>query len=151
MDALFEVVKVQNPIRALARLTHEKFDGIFVSEEHFQEALRFGRLLENNRVLEAMPDAVAVVDPSSTILWTNDRLRAWANKGNIVGESFFTALGGPAIIGGDTSPFQSALKNSHQAVSLLRTKDAKHYQLHAVAMPSLGYGASHLVLTVRYV
>ena len=125
-ESLFDVVKVQNPLRALSLLTREKFDGLFVSEEHFQEALRFGKLLENNRVLEGMPDAVAVVDASSTILWTNDRLRSWANRGNIVGESFFAALGGPVIIGGDTSPFQSALKNSHTTVSLLRTKEGKH-------------------------
>jgi hypothetical protein len=131
-ESLFDVVKVQNPIRALAKLTHEDFDALFVSKEHFQEALRVGRLLENNRVLEAMPDAVAVVDAGSTILWNNDRLRCWANKGNIVGESFFAALGGPAIVGGDTSPFQSALKNSQTAVSLLRTKEGKHTQLRAV-------------------
>jgi CheY-like chemotaxis protein/GAF domain-containing protein len=147
-ESLFDVVKVQNPIRALAKLTHEDFDALFVSKEHFQEALRVGRLLENNRVLEAMPDAVAVVDAGSTILWNNDRLRCWANKGNIVGESFFAALGGPAIVGGDTSPFQSALKNSQTAVSLLRTKEGKHYQLHAVPMPDKD-GAPHLVVTVR--
>ncbi|MGI8980706.1 MAG: response regulator [Pirellulaceae bacterium] len=148
-ETLFDVVKVQNPIRALAKLTHEDFDGLFVSKEHFQEALRFGRLLESNRVLEGMPDAVAVVDAGSTILWTNDRLRSWANKGNIIGESFFAALGGPAIIGGDTSPFQNALKNTQTSVSLLRTKEGKHYQLHAVPMPDLKDGAAHLVVTVR--
>jgi len=39
-ESLFDVVKVQNPIRALAKLTHEDFDALFVSKEHFQEALR---------------------------------------------------------------------------------------------------------------
>jgi two-component system, sensor histidine kinase SagS len=148
-ESLFDVVPVQNPIRALARLTHEEFDGIFVSQDHFHEALRFGRLLENNRVLEGLPDAVAVVDAGSTILWSNNRLRTWANKGNIVGESFFAALGGPAIVGGDPSPFQSALRNSPTAVSLLRTKEGKHYQLHAVSMPDSQDSSPHLVVTVR--
>ncbi len=147
--ALFDVVTVQNPIRALARLANQDFEALFVSKEHFQEALRVGRLLENNRVLDGMPDAVAVVDASSTILWTNNRLRSWANRGNIVGESFFTALGGPVIVGGDTTPFQSALKNSQTAVALLRTKEGKHYRLHAVPMPDLQDGAPHLVVTVR--
>ncbi len=148
-ESLFDIVKVRDPIRALARLKREDFDGLIVSQEHFHEALRFGRLLENNRVLDGMPDAVAVVDAGSTILWNNERLRSWANKGNIVGESFFAALGGPAIVGGDTSPFQSALKHSQAAISLLRTKEGKHYQLHAVPMPDGKDSALHLVVTVR--
>lgn len=83
-----DVVRVQNPLRALVKVTREHFDGIFVAAERVSEALRLGRLLENDRILEGMPDAVALLNADSTILWANERLRHWANRGNIVGESF---------------------------------------------------------------
>ncbi len=148
-ESFFDVVQVQNPLRALALLTREQFDGIYVSADHFQEALRFGRLLEKNRILDGMPDAVALVDAESTILWTNERLRSWTNRGNIVGESFFSALGGPSIVGGDASPFQSAIKHNVAASSLLKTKAGKHFHLHAAPLADAQEGAQHLVVTVR--
>ena len=57
-----EVILVQNPVRALARLTNERFDGIFVSGKHLQEAFEIGKLLQNEQILEGMPDGVVLLD-----------------------------------------------------------------------------------------
>ena len=50
----FDVVEVQSPIRALACLTRESFAGMYVMSEHFGEAVRLGRLLQNERILEGI-------------------------------------------------------------------------------------------------
>lgn len=144
-----DVVRVQNPLRALVKVTREHFDGIFVAAERVSEALRLGRLLENDRILEGMPDAVALLDADSTILWANERLRHWANRGNIVGESFFSALGNPSIIGSENSPFRAALRLNHPVSSLMRTVDNRCFHLHAAPVTDPQDGAQHLVVTVR--
>ena len=104
-----EIVEVHNPLRALARIGREEFEGIYVAAKHFSEALRLGRLLENDRILEGMPDAMALLDSECIILWANERLRHWASRGNIVGEHFFAALGNPEIVGTESSPLRAAL------------------------------------------
>jgi hypothetical protein len=48
-----QIVTVHNPLRALAKVAREKFDGVYVAADHLQAAVRLGRLLENDRILEA--------------------------------------------------------------------------------------------------
>ena len=148
-DALFDVVVVTNPIRAMVMLERGEFDALYVSRAHFEQALRFGRFLEHNQILEGMPDAVALVDSTSTILWTNNRLCSWAARGNVVGETFFSALGNPNIVGGDASPFQSAVRFNHPTSALLKTANNRYYHLHCAPLLDADEGARHLVVTVR--
>ena len=58
------VQTVHNPLRALAKIAREKYDGVYVAADHLQSVVRLGRLLENDRILEGMPDAVALLDGS---------------------------------------------------------------------------------------
>jgi CheY-like chemotaxis protein len=148
-ESLFDVVRVSSRARALTLLQRDKFDGIFVSPEHFQEAIRFGRLLENNRILEGMPDGVAVVDSASTVIWTNDQLQRWSHPGNIVGETLFAAMGGPEIVGGSDTPFASALATRMASSSVLKTKSAHFYNLHASPLAEDDEHPHHLVVTIR--
>ena len=75
-----ELVVVQNPIRALAHLTHEQFAGVYVAAEHLQEAFEIGKLLQNEQILEGMPDGVVLLDSDNTILWANGRVREWSGR-----------------------------------------------------------------------
>ncbi|WP_254512552.1 response regulator [Anatilimnocola floriformis] len=144
-----DIVEVHNPLRALARVGREEFDGIYVAAKHFTEALRLGRLLENDRILEGMPDAMALLDSECIILWANERLRHWANRGNIVGEHFFAALGNPEIVGTEASPLRAALRSSHPVSSLLRTVDNRYFHLHASPIVDPEEKTKNLVVTVR--
>src|SRR5262245_47108881 len=67
----FEVVQVPTPLRALSRLTRESFEGLFVASEHLTNAFQIGRLLQNERILEGMPDGIVVLDSENTIIWGN--------------------------------------------------------------------------------
>ncbi len=145
----YDLVEVHNPFRALVKMTREKFDGVYVAADFFGQVLRLGRLLENDRILEGMPDGVAVLDADSQILWANERLRRWTNRGNIVGEGFFAALGNPELIGSETSPFRTALRTNYAVTSLLKTSDGRYFQLHTAPIADPTEEAQHLVVTVR--
>jgi len=76
-----QVVTVHNPLRALAQMARDKFDGVYVAAEHLQHVVRLGRLLDNDRILEGMPDAVALLNGELTILWANHLFLEWCNRG----------------------------------------------------------------------
>ena len=50
LRASAEVDVVHNPLRALARVAREKYDGVYVAANHLQNAVQLGRLLENDRI-----------------------------------------------------------------------------------------------------
>src|SRR3954470_8333559 len=126
-----DVQVVHNPLRALAKIAREKYDGVYVAADHLQNAVRLGRLLENDRILEGMPDAVALLDGELTILWANHVFVEWCNRGNVIGEQFFTALSTPEVVGPEEHPLITALKTGHAAGTILRTQYNRFFQLHA--------------------
>jgi CheY-like chemotaxis protein len=144
-----EIVTVHNPLRALAKVTREKFDGVYIAADHLQAAMRLARLLESDRILEGMPDGVALVDADLTILWANQQLARWCNRGNVVGEQFFLALGNPEIVGSDKSPLREALRSGVASSSLLKTAGNRFYQLHAAPISDPPFEARHLVISLR--
>jgi CheY-like chemotaxis protein len=144
-----EVVVVHNPIRALAKIAHEKFDGIYVAADHFQAAVRLRRLLENDRILEGMPDAVALLDSDYTVLWANNQLLRWCNRGNIIGERFFAALGNPDVVGCDGYPLIKSLQSGQPTSSLLKMTGGRYLQMHAAPISDPQEYTRHLVVTIR--
>ena len=105
----FEIVPVRSPLRALARLNREEFAGIYVSSEFLTEALAVGKLLQNERILQGMPDGVVLLDSDNTILWGNGRLREWCGRDSVSATDFYSVLGSPEILGPDFCPFHTAL------------------------------------------
>ena len=116
-----ETVPVQNPIRAFARLAREKFDAVYVGSPHLGEALELGKLLQNERILEQMPDGVVLLDGDNTVIWGNGRLREWTDRESIVGLNFYAVLGSPEILGPDFCPFHTALATGARSCSTLRS------------------------------
>ncbi len=53
----FEVVPVEAPFRAPT--LDPEIVGVFISSEHFSEGVWLGKLLQNERILEGLPDGVA--------------------------------------------------------------------------------------------
>src|SRR6185503_8056463 len=124
-------------------------DGIYVTADHLQNAVQLARLIENDRILEGIPDAVALLDGELTILWANHVFVDWCNRGNVVGEQFFSALNTPDVIGSEEHPLLTALKTSHATSTLLKTQDNRYFQLHAAPIIESAEGPRHLVITLR--
>ena len=144
-----ELVIVQNPMRALALLSRERFDGVFVAEQYFQQAFEIGKLLQNEQILEGMPDGVALLENDNTILWGNGRMREWSGLESVIGVNFYLALGSPEILGPDFCPFHTALATGQGTGSTLRTQDNRYFQVHAAPVIELNTSPRHLIITVR--
>jgi len=144
-----EVMVVQNPMRALALLGREKFAGVFVTSKYLREALQIGKLLQNEQILEGMPDGVVLLDSDNTILWSNGRLTEWSNRDTVVGCNFYSVLESPEILGPDFCPFHTALATGQGTSSTLRSEDNRYFHVHAAPVREVGSPPRHLIITVR--
>jgi CheY-like chemotaxis protein len=144
----FELVSVASPVRALAQLAHGGFIGIYADADHFAEVLDVGRLVQNDRILQGMPDGVVLLDSDNTILWGNGRLREWTGRNDIVGSNFYEVLGSPEIVGPEFCPFHTALTTGKGSATTLRCEH-RYYRIHATPIVEHGQPAQHLIVTVR--
>ncbi len=149
LDERFEVVAVESPYRALARLGRDQFAGVYVSGEHLGDAFQIGKQLQNERILEGMPDGVALIDDQNAIIWGNGRLREWTNRDDVVGANFYHVLGSPEILGPDFCPFHTALATGAASGSTLRAGENRYYYVHAVPVVERGAPSRHLIVTLR--
>ena len=145
----FEVEEVRSPLRALARMSREQYAGIFVSAGHIGEAIRMGKLLQNERILEGMPDGIVLLAADNTIIWGNGRLSEWTGKNTVVGENFYAALNSPEILGPDFCPFHTALITGKASSSVLRSGDNRYFHVHAVPVSEGSKAPEHLIVTVH--
>ena len=144
-----DVVVADNPLRALAHLSREQFAGVYVSSEYLQEALKLGRLLQNEQILEGMPDGVVLLDSDNSIIWSNGRLSEWSQCDGVIGANFYTVLGSPEILGPDFCPFHTALATGQATSSTLRSGENRYYHVHAAPVREVGGPPRHLIVNVR--
>lgn len=144
-----ELVVVANALRALAHLTQEQFSGVYISSEYLKEALDIGRLLQNEQILEGMPDGVVLLDSDNSVIWSNGRLGEWSDRDDVVGANFYSVLGSPEILGPDFCPFHTALATGQATSSTLRSGDNRYYHVHAAPVRETGTLPRHLIVTVR--
>lgn len=145
----YEINVVENPLRALASLTREPFDGVYVDADFLQQAFELGKLLQNEQILEGMPDGVVLLDGDNTVLWCNSRLLEWSQREAVLGANFYSVLGSPEILGPDFCPFHTALATGTASSSTLRANDNRYFQVHAAPVREAGGPPRHLIVTVR--
>ncbi len=138
-----DIVAVQNPIRALAMLSRERFAGVFVTAKYFQEAFEIGKLLQNEQILEGMPDGVVLLDSDNTIIWGNGRLREWTGRESVVGRQLLRGAGQPG------NPWPRFLSLPHRpghrpgaAAPRCAASDNRYFQVHAAPGPRDGKAAA---------
>ena len=105
----FELVFASNPMRGLAYLTRDQFEGVYVSKDYLKQAFEIGKFLQNEQILDGMPDGVVLLDSENAILWANAQVRRWSGQEELLGANFYSALGSPEILGPDFCPFHTAL------------------------------------------
>jgi CheY-like chemotaxis protein/PAS domain-containing protein len=149
-----EVVEV-SPARALAHLGSGDYIGIYADADHFAEVINAARLVQNERVLQGMPDGVVLLSNDNAILWGNGRLREWTGREDIVGSNFYDVMGTPEILGPDFCPFHTALSTGRASASTLRCFQTRYMRVHAAPIVEVGQPQitrpQHLVVTIREV
>lgn len=145
----FEVVPLNSSLKALALMGRGDFAGVYVDADRFAEASDVGRLLQNDRILQGMPDGVVLLDAENQIIWGNGRLRDWTKEDSVVGRDFYQVFGTPEILGPDFSPFRTALATRMPTTSVLRCNDNRYYRLHAAPVLNSSEPAHHLIVTIH--
>ena len=144
-----EVVVAEDPLHALTHLTQQRFAACTSSSEYLQEALGIAKLLQNQQVLEGMPDGVALLDSDNSIAWANGRLCEWSRRESVVGANFYAVLGSPEILGPDFCPFHTALATGQATSSTLRSGENHYYHVHAAPVREAQNQPRRLIVTVR--
>lgn len=123
-----DVVRIQDLARGLALAGTERFDAVYVDTRDQSVRQWAGNLIQAERILEAMPDGVAVVNADLRIVWANATFEGWSG-GAVRNRSFYDALGSPEILGPDYSPFHTALTGK-TATTRLHCRDNRYFELH---------------------
>jgi CheY-like chemotaxis protein/PAS domain-containing protein len=149
-----ECVTERNPLRAVSHLVRNEFSGVYITSEYFQEALRIGKFLQNEQILEEMPDAVVLLDGENSILWANSRFTQWSGCDCLPGTNFYSALGSLEILGPDFCPFHTALATGQPTSSTLRSTDGRFFHVHASPVCEMdrtrqAIPPRHLIVTIR--
>ena len=147
MLEVYEIVSVEPPFRSLE--LDSEVVGVFIGAQQVNEEIWLGRLLQNEQILEGMPDGVALLDADNTILWANDCLKNWLDRRDLADANFYQVFGNPEIIGPDFSPFHSAFKTGEASCSNLRCADNRYFQIHCVPYATSDNSSDTLIVTVR--
>jgi CheY-like chemotaxis protein len=119
---------VDSAARGLALLSREHFDGVYADTHDPAVWMRAENLLQAQRILEALPDGVAVVTPELRVAWANTTFDKWCG-GPVAGRGFYEALGSPEILGPDYSPFHTALAGK-TVTTRLHCRENRYLELH---------------------
>ncbi|TWT37515.1 Response regulator MprA [Posidoniimonas corsicana] len=145
-----EIVNVSTPVRALAQLATGGFTAVYADTQQFARALDPGRLLQNERILQGMPDGVVLLNAKNVVIWGNGKLREWTGQETVLGQNFYSLLGNPEILGPDFCPFHTAFASGKASASTLQRDDNVYFRVHAAPVIDPATGRTeHLVVTIR--
>ncbi len=145
----FDVVTVSDPQQAISRLCQHTYAGVYVSSGRFRDPTWIGRLLQNERILDAMPNGVVLLDAENNVLWANKQFSLWAETPETIGLNFYSVLTHPVMLGPDFCPFHTAMATFQPSSSTLRVGDSHFFQVHAAPVREGKQLPKHLVVTVR--
>ena len=109
LDNDYEVVHVMTRFRAFAQLARQKFAAIYIYPSEETDGLSLAKWTQSERILDSMPDGVVLLNSDNVIVWANERMVGWSNRGDLTGLMFFDSFDSAKIIGPNYSPFKSCL------------------------------------------
>lgn len=149
LSEAYELIEVSSPAEALTELTQRPIGGVLVAAEFNHDGFDFGQLLQNQQILEGMPDGVVLLDLENRVVWANGLVRQWLDRKEIVGLNFYEALGCPEILGPDFCPLQVAVSSDKSSGSTIRCNENTYYQIHAVPLREMNSPPRRLIVTLR--
>jgi two-component system, sensor histidine kinase SagS len=135
-----ELIRADDPERGLSLLHAEHFDAIFADTHDPAVWNKAEHLLQAERILEALPDGVAVVTPDLRVFWANTTFQRWCGS-TVQGRGFYEALGSPELLGPDYCPFHTALAGKTVATRI-HCHDNRYLELHVTPI----YGSDHKIV-----
>lgn len=143
-----DLVRVESLVRGLGLMRAERFDGVVADTREASVRQWAANLLQSERILEALPDGVAVVDPELRIVWANATFEGWCGGGPVRHRSFYDALNSPEILGPEYSPFHTALTGK-AATTRLHGHDNRYLEVHVTPIQEAGDKVRQLIALGR--
>jgi two-component system, sensor histidine kinase SagS len=143
----WDLVRVESATKGLALLHSEQFDGVYADTRDPVVWRRAEGLLQAERILESLPDGVAVITPDFRIAWSNGTFANWCG-GECVGRGFYEALRAPEILGPEYSPFHTALAGEATATRL-HCCDNRYLEFHVTPVRNVDHAILHLICLGR--
>lgn len=144
-----EVTHVRSVLQALAALSRRDFDGIFVSPDQIADSLELARLLENERILDAIPDGLALLDRQKHVLLANSELKKWAKTDNVVGRGIYEVLTGNELCRDGFCPFEHAAVSGKGTIATIQCLDGRILEVHVASVLDKDGGPTSLIATAR--
>lgn len=147
----YEVVTVNNTVEALSQIVQGSFSSILVFSDQVEEQSRIGSLLQNERILEGMPDGVVLLNDTNTIVWANECVSKWSTCGPVLGKDFYTVFQGGGPAASEMCPFKTALRSHQARCTTIRCDDNRFFQVHAVPVTNHDQNvpSAALIVTIR--
>ncbi|MCA9128439.1 MAG: GAF domain-containing protein [Planctomycetales bacterium] len=139
---------VSSPVEAIAKLSRSSYCGVYLDGGGVNCETALVRLLQSERILDGMPDGVALIDSDMIVTWANAALRRWSPLDEPIGNNFYSVLNNPQIMGPDFCPFHTALATGASSSSTLQTSDNSYYQVHVAPLMDAATDNAALVATV---
>ncbi len=109
--------------------------------------------IASHEILNRLPEGVAVLAPSGTIVWANQWFNEWFGRVDRVGEDFYSALGYPEVQSPGVCPLEACLKQHQVSRATLKrepnetTAKPSYFQVQAVCVSDPT--DSRIVVTLR--
>lgn len=145
------IEEVSSPVDAIVRLTRSAYDAVHFEGNVNQRDAAIVRLLQSERIMDAMPDGMALVDANMRVTWANSVLCDWSPLDCVTGQTFYSILGDMEIMGPDFCPFHTALATGRASNSTLQTSDNRYFQVHVAPLTDAATDESALVATLNEV
>ena len=120
---------------ALARLAAGDVMGVVLTGSLVSSAEPLAGLLRSQRILDHLPDGVALLDSETVIRWANQRFIAWCGECDPIGRRFLEAFdfqeNSPDDFSDKTSPIEVAISEGRSENATLRRSDNRYFQIHA--------------------
>jgi PAS domain S-box-containing protein len=146
---LFETVEICETEDLPSLLKQGDYVAVFGAGEALERHFRADRRAWSERIVDDLPDGVALVDDENAVTWCNERFKQLGTRDDVIGANFYSVLGAPEILGPDFCPFHTALVMGESSTTKLRVGDKKCYQLHVSPVRERNGGAVSLIVVVR--
>jgi CheY-like chemotaxis protein len=123
-----EIVRAATLAEGLELLRRERFEGVYANTQDPAVYAWTANVLQTDRVFNALPESVAVLNPNLEILWANAAFDQWCG-GPTKGGGFYDALDSPENLGPDYSPFHTALAGK-ATETRLHCRDNRYLEVH---------------------
>ncbi|MDP1563193.1 MAG: GAF domain-containing protein [Pirellulaceae bacterium] len=132
----YDVTFVRNPDKLVSLLRERSYDGVFICENSFRDLVGLGNLIRDSQILKNLPDAVALLDSDKKIVWWNDKLAAWTDEKELLGQLFMDCFPDTPLKSVDEDPIHTAAMIGRESTTRMKRRNGQVYDL--IVSPVLG-------------